>query len=366
MKKFILPSLFLSILLIITKSFSQNELKLNFNSYVDTYIATDNDKSSKTFDTNGVHNNRKYSYNDNLKNEFALNLAMITANVEYKNFARLKITLQAGNLPEKAYSGFGPNIQEAYIGINIIEGLWLDAGYFLTHIGGEVYFPKDNFLTSHSMVTYFEPFYHEGVRLMYENGPFTAGFHLCNGNGIFQDNNDNKSFGLSFGYNMGSMLAVSYSGIYGNEEPAPNPAKNHLLHNICLNSTPIEKLNLKAQFDLGQKDDIVHDSANNKMKSGSFTGISLQGKYQLIKKFSLAARYSNFNNEDRVEGFGGTDIVKGSELAFGVEYKPIEKSYIRFEMRMLNLDDKYKYFLDKDSKPTNSRLEFMINFGVLF
>jgi hypothetical protein len=58
--------------------------------------------------------------------------------------------------------------------------------------------------------------------------------------------------------------------------------------------------------------------------------------------------------------------MKGSVITLGLEYKPSDKSYIRIETNSFNFGDDYKLFLDSDKKPTNSRMELLLNFGVWF
>jgi hypothetical protein len=339
------------------------DLKVKVGAYVDTYISTDNeffDISKRT--------GRNFSVVSNTKNEFALNVAQVSANIDYQGFIRSTFVLQTGTLPQFAYGSAGPNLQQANVGVRIVDGLWLDAGYFATHIGAESYLPKDNWLSSHSMVTYYEPFFQNGVRLTYDFSSFTAQLHVINQNGVFDDNNQNKTYGLYFKYNGGDMLQASYAGCYGNEEPSGSLPKTHMLHNIVLESHPIKDLGIKAHFDMATKEKSAKDDAGKDI-DGSFMGFSLQAKYNILSALSATARFAYTDNTETVypsaSALGG---LKGTDITVGCEYKPSPSSYIRFEYRMLNFDEgknkEGNVFIDADKKPINTRNDMMINFGV--
>lgn len=350
------------------KAYSEDEVKVKISAYVDSYIATDNDNISKEFGSS--HSHRKFSVVDGKKGEFGLNVAQISADLTYQERMRGVVTLHYGDLPNSSH---GPlqRIQEAYGGFQLFNGFWLDAGFFLTHIGGESLLPKDNWLSSHSMVTYYEPFFHAGLKATYETGPITASLLLVNGNGIFQDNNDNKSFGMYFGYSEDESFSISYANIIGNEvDGEPKNAKMHMLHNICVETHPTKEFGVKAQVDIAMLEDAkLKEDTNDEYEQGTYIGASVQGKYQITDPFSMAARLSWHDNADDIYGDGHPTSCIG--FTYGLEYKPVDYGYIRLETRYLMMDegdeeDNYpgKIFRDGDGEPTNSRMEFMLNFGV--
>jgi hypothetical protein len=360
------------------------DLNVKIGAYVDAYIATDNDHSSQ-FQSNPTYPlSRQLTYVDYYKNEFDLNLAQISANIDYKGIIRSKITLQAGSLANRAYNTANPIIQEANVGFKLADKFWVDGGYFMTHIGGESFAPKDNWLSSHSIVTYFEPFFQAGLKASYEFSPnFTACIHILNGNGILQDNNDNKSFGWQLAYAADkNIFAASYNGIIGNEEPgSPNNSKTHMFHNLCLSTDAITNFSLKAQIDYATKSDFKDpDNHGQNQKSGSFFGASIQGKYQFIPEFSATLRLAGVDNKDDIYGYidGYTFIhyqppTNAIQASLGVEYKPFAKSYIRLEGGFTQYDNSYRIgntnpaneiFKDPNGKGMNHRLELLLNFGV--
>jgi hypothetical protein len=360
MKSFV----FLLILLFVFQSIDTFSQDFNFkvSGYVDVYYATDNDASIDT--TLGTM--RQFSYINSQKDQFRLNIAQISTNFQYKDEVRGIITFQAGDLVKNAWQGYTlyPMIQQANIGINVAENVWLDAGYFLTHIGAEYVLPKDNWLTSHSLVTYYEPFYQAGARIGYETKTLTAQLSILNGHGIFEENNYNKTIGLFLSYLPIKDLTLSYASDIGNEIPGyPADGRLFMHHNFVAlyNITP--EFAVKGQFDLATL------AKKDSLNSLSYTAFSLQTKYQITDKLSVAARFASVNNEENIfiQAFNpilDPDPVKGIDITLGCEYKPSPVSYLRLEGRMLSMDDKYKRF-KRNNNFESSRMEVMLNFGVI-
>ena len=350
-------TIFVIIAMILSVSAKAQDPKIEIGAYVDTYIATDN--------TNGGDSlalNRPFSYVNPKKGQFSINTAQITAKVKIDNLIRSNFTLHVGDLHKTAWVSMGtqmPLIQQANVGFRLFGNFWVDGGYFLTHIGGESLLPKDNWLSSHSLVTYFEPFYQAGIKASYETEKVTAQIHLLNGNGIFDDNNNNKTLGLFFSFTPSTLLSVSYAGVIGNEEPgAPYNAKTHQLHNFVAQVNPFTDFSVKGQFDIDMKE--VQDPNNGaEMISGNFKGLSLTAHYQFIKHLGGTFRFAYIDNANGVYA----PIVKGTEITLGCEFKPSDNSFIRLEGRNISLDDKYKLFV-RDGKSDKSRMEVILNMGI--
>ncbi|MGA2298115.1 MAG: outer membrane beta-barrel protein, partial [FCB group bacterium] len=305
---------------------------------------------------------RLFSYLNPKKDQFALNIAQISAKIKYENILRSNITFQFGDLPTMAWTNLGakyPMIQQANAGVQLFQNCWLDAGFFLTHIGGEALLPKDNWLSTHSLLTFYEPYFQAGVKVGYETDKFTACLHILNGNGIFDENNNNKTLGLYLSYTPSGLYSLSYGGVIGNEEPGdPVKAKVHMLNNFVGQINPTDNLSIKAQFDYGTKD-VENPNESLETKNGKFIGYSLTGHYQFNKQYSSTIRIDYADNADGIY----LPAVKGLDLSLGAEYKPTDNSYIRIEGRMLQFDDKFKLFWDGTSY-TKSRMELILNMGV--
>lgn len=340
---------------------ADDDLKLKFGAYADIYFANDNDNIKGETGTESTLM-RQFTFTNLYKNEFRLNIAQVSGIMDYKGIIRGNVTVQYGDFAHISHSG-NP-IQQAFVGYSLAENLWLDAGYFLTHIGGEAVLPKDNWLSTHSLVTYHEPFIHSGIKLTYAGKSFQAGFHILNGSLItFEDNNFNKTIGLNLGYSFGSIFSASYAGLFGNEEPgSPNNAKLSMYHNFCFYSDPIDGLSLKAQFDYATREKGF--SENGEVKDASLMGLSLQGRVRIMEKLFTTLRVAYVDN---TTNYSTAYNTTGMGLDLGVEYKPSPTSYIRLEGGMLKFDDtdEYfgKYFRDADGKQTDSRMDVRLTFG---
>lgn len=346
-------------------AFTQNDApKVNISGYMDCYIATDNDAYVKSV----YPYLRALTYINSKKDQFSLNTAQINIDGSWSNF-RGVASIHFGDLHRTAYTLSGnslPAIQQANLGFNLIDNLWIDAGYFLTHIGGESFLPKDNWLSSHSIVTYFEPFYQAGVRASYETDKFTGQLYLLNGNGIFEENNDNKTLGVFLSYKPIDYLTASYASVLGNEEAGSLASyKMHMLNCFVVSYSITDAFALKGQFDIATKDVTTNseiDSTNNSNTiAGKFSGWSLTAHYQANDIFSGTLRYATSNNSDGVYA----PILQGNGITAGIEYKPSANSYVRLEGTYLILGDDYKIFEGSDGKPSNKRMEVALNFGVI-
>lgn len=352
----------LTIVLVSVCNAQENDTNFNFKitGYVDTYFATDNDNS------NTVNENRKQLAAINVKkNEFDINMAQVTINGTSNTF-RFNMTLHYGSLSRYVYpAGQLANIQEGYAGVKLAEGLWLDGGLFLTHIGSESVTPKDNWLSTHSVMTNFEPFYQEGLRLSYDfNSTLSGQLWLINGYGIFEDNNENKTIGYYLNNKFSDDFWMSLAGTAGNEQPWDAPAVLRIHNNFITFFKFSDEFSTKLSVDMCNEN------------SQSMIGGSLSARYNLVNDLSISSRIEFFDdknamltkfvnpNDSLQTNFG---LQSGIGYSLGLEYKPNTNSYIRFESRYLQFDkDKNLIFLDKDNTATNSRIEMLMNFGIFF
>ena len=97
-----------------------------------------------------------------------------------------------------------------------------------------------------------------------------------------------------------------------------------------------------------------------KEEDASYMGVSAQMKYKFIENLSATFRFAMNDNKDGLY----PSALEGNAMTLGVEYKPSASSYIRLEGSMYNMKDDYKVFYDADGKPTNSKMELMLNCGI--
>jgi len=105
--------------------------------YIGTYYAWDSDK---TIEPNGGL--RQFSFIAPRKETFGLDVAMVSLKYAAER-SRASVIVQYGDVTNGWGNGataspndlFGRYVQEAYAGFMLANNLWLDAGFFLTHVG---------------------------------------------------------------------------------------------------------------------------------------------------------------------------------------------------------------------------------------
>lgn len=329
---------------------------LSINGYVDTYISWDNDK---------ITSPRQFSAISPCRDEFRLNIAQITAKYEADRI-RGTATIHFGDIPSLNWPSSQQYIQEANVGFRPTKNLWIDIGYFLTHIGGEGLLPINNFFTSLSLCTYYEPFFQSGVRLSYAfSDKFAAQLHVVNGFNVFADNNKNKSVGIQLWYRPGKVFDITYNNLIGNEMPSGVEGKTRFYNNLVIKMFPAKKIDVivSGDFCIQEKSKIGDATASANMLSG-FMSV----KYKALKNFSMALRGDYISDESGImSGIIPTQSenasgLKENGITFALEYKPVENSYVRIETRLMNTDKDQKIFFDNK----NSRVEVNLSAGVGF
>ena len=241
--KFLLVSLGLLAWLSLYSQETKHQLTLS--TYIDTYFAGyDNDIGQEDFQPFITAGSRD--------NSFGINVAQLGLKYEHKKI-RGNIVLHYGDIPQATWSGDFNTMQEANFGVKLCDGLWLDAGFFTTHIGTESFLPKNNLLSHTAYLTFNEPFYQAGARLSYDAAEdWYYEVWALNGYNDFVDNNDAKSVGALINYNITQNTSITYTNLYGREsEDGFDREQNRLYQNIYLNHHWNEKIFLIVGFDYG-------------------------------------------------------------------------------------------------------------------
>lgn len=298
---------------------------------------------------------------------FGLNVAQLTVNYTAEKI-RGTVTLHYGDIAEATWSSTFRMVQEANVGFRLLDHLWLDAGFFTTHIGTESFLPKNDFLSSTAVATYNEPFFQSGARLSYEGSDiFTAQLHVVSGYNLFLDVNDAKSIGVLLSYAPDDYMSITYTNLYGRESLDDAPIKQFRFYqNLFFNLNPIDKLFLVLGGDLGTQ---TNSSLADSDEIAIMFNVLATVRYQFTSQYALTIRGEIFQDE---YGFiSGTfinahNVLQGLELTgitLGAEYKPTNNAYIRIEGRNLSTDKSLLLF---DQGTSNNRLELMITAGFYF
>lgn len=337
----------------------ENKHSLTVSGYVDSYFAGyDNDLGQQKFQpfiTVGARDNT-----------FGVNVAQFGLHYEHEK-VRGNVTLHYGDIPQATWSGDFNMIQEANVGLRLTDGLWLDTGFFTTHIGTESFLPKNNMLSSTAFITYNEPFYQAGAKLSYENVEnWYFELWALNGYNNYVDNNDAKSVGALISHNFSENTSITYTNIYGREsEDGISPEQNRFYQNIYLNQNWNDKVFLTLGFDYGIQ---TNSELDNPEETATMYGGLVTARYQFSPEWSLTGRAELFKNKN---GFiSGTTInternFAGVELTgytLGTEYRPINNAYLRAEARYTSAADELEIFIN-NGQPTNNRFEVLVTMG---
>lgn len=326
--------------------------KIDLSVYADAYYGTNTDKTSPL---------RKFDGMDIVRNQFRLNIAQLS--LQYNDvWARGMVTLQYGDIPKYLWDTEMPNIQEANIGFRPFKNFWIDAGYFLSHLGAEGLL-KDNFLNSYSLPAYYEPLYQSGIKASYNfSDELSAAVHFVNGFNLIEDNNSNKSLGIQINYNPDEMFGFSYNNILGDEIPDEELAKFSMLNNLNISYTsPNSTFEALAGFDFGLREESL---LSDTTKTAYSYGALLSFRYNMSEHFSAIIRGDYYQDLDGIYSeiqTNGTG-VKGSGLTLGFEFRPVKNGYIRLESRYLRLDAAQKVFYDN----TNERGDVTMSMGFTY
>jgi hypothetical protein len=344
-------------------SFAQQKDSATFkvSGYIDAYYAYYTDSM-------GAGDYQKFPSVSPRSNQFGLNTAQVTFQYDATKVRGLAV-LHYGDIPVSAWSGTFNNIMEAHAGVLLTKKLWLDAGFFRTHFGTEGLLPKENFTSSVSVNTYYEPYYESGFRLNYNaSDKLVINLYVLNGYNIYEENNEKKSLGIQATYALGDKGNIGYCNYIGDDTPTAADSISHSrFHQNLFFNYQIKKLKIQVGGDYCMQE----NGDTTGTKSASMVSGVLGLKYQATTKFAVYARDEFFNDP---QGFmsganpDGNNKLTGyvlTGITAGVEYKPTDNSYIRLETRSLQMDAAQKIFW-WDKKSRSSRMEILLNIGVSF
>lgn len=330
---------------------------ITYSGYVDAYAAYYTDSV-------GVGNYQQFP-SVSPRNSLGLNVAMITAKYSADRL-RGVVTLHYGDTPLSTWSSKYNFIQEANVGIRLCKKLWLDGGFFRTHVGAEGLFPKENIASAVSVCTFMEPYYEAGFKLNYvPSDRFSLNLFELNGYNIFEDNNNKTSGGMLVTYAFNDKLNVGYSNYIGDDSPMGDTVLRTRIYNNVFINYQSEKI--KIQFG---EDYAVQQTADPNDPAAMISGI-LSARYQCREKTAIYVRGEYFNDPDGflsgtfTDDNGNLTGLKILGVTAGIEYKPTDNSYIRLEGRQLQAGEA-QYIFRTNHKNTDTRMEAMIHMGVSF
>lgn len=342
-------------------SSAQEKTTLKLSGYIDTYYSN----FTNQMPANAL---QPYTTVSGRDQRIGLNVAQVGLHYASPD-VRSNLTIHYGDIAQATWSGTFNPVQEANIGFRLMEGLWFDAGFFHTHIGTESFLPKNNPLSSTVVATFNEPFYQAGARLSYEGSErLQAELWVTNGYNFFLDVNSAQSVGALVNYNFNDKSSLTYTNLFGRESPDnASQTQFRTYQNIYFQTVLGDKLFLTLGGDFGtQSNSVLADSTQTALMYNALATV----RYQFAERFSTTLRYEVFQDP---EGFisgslpnqaGGTQGLQMQGYTLGLEYRPIEKAYLRPEVRYIQADKSLLLFSTGFS--TSNRWEVMLTMGLYF
>lgn len=330
--------------------------------YADAYYSLYNDSV-------GINQDQKFPSIAPKSNSFGLNTVQINFQYDAEKIRGIA-SFHYGDYARTNWSGSYNNIMEAHAGVRLHKKLWIDAGFFRTHIGTEGLLPRENICSSTAIATFHEPASVSALRFNYiPNDKWMIYLYLMNAYNGFQDNNNKKSIGLLLTYAINENGNIGYSNYLGDDTPEDADSISHfrfyqnVFFNYQLNKL---KLQVGGDFCLQKNSDILNATESASMFSGVATG-----SYALSKLLSVYSRFEYFSDPNGFLSGQITDAVgkitgyKLWGLTAGLEIRPVDKLFIRVEGRQLEMDADQEIF-QWNGKSKSGRSELMINMGISF
>ncbi len=345
------------------KGFTQTstEPAMKLSGYVDGYYAA--------FSDSMAHGNfQKWPSVNSRGNQFGLNTMLFTAQYDGDKYRGI-VTMHFGDIAKSTWDATYNAIMEAHAGIRLRKGLWLDAGFFRTHVGTEGVLPKENITSSVAVGTFHEPYYESGVRLNYKHKKLEVNLFVLNGYNIYIENNKKKSLGLLVNYALNDKVALGYSNYIGDDAPDGSVAQMRVYQNLFMNYDG-KRWKLQVGGDYGTQQHSDMRDTNNIKTATMFSGL-ITAKYKIKKVHGVYSRFEIFQDPS---GFLCTKYPDnmGRQLGYslwgvtvGGEYKPTDNSYIRIEGRQIQTKKDELIFVT-NGKATNTRMEMHLNVGISF
>jgi hypothetical protein len=333
--------------------------KLKLGAYVDGYFAWYGDSAGGEFS--------KFPTVAPRSGQFGLNMLYCSATYAGEK-ARCNIGLQFGDIPLSSWDPKLSMIQEANAGLRLQRRIWLDAGFFRSHIGMESIQPRENITSSLAVTTYFEPYFMSGAKLSYlASAKVTLQLQVLNGFNNFIDNNIGKAIGASIIYAIGPKAALTFNTIYSDDSPDSLSYFKRRWYNDAYFVYRGDRLELGVEANCGlQQNSDLQDSTHSALMYSA----TLVAKYKW-GRFALYARGELF--EDRNEMLTGPITDANHQLVginlwgatLGTEFKPLPNSFLRLESRYLQTSPDEAIFY-RSGYYYNYRVEVISSLGVWF
>jgi len=243
------------------------------------------------------------------------------------------------------------NLEQAYLTavLPIGNGLTINAGKMVTHMGGEVIESISNINYSRSFLfAYAIPYSHLGAMASYPfNSQFSATIYVYNGWNDIVDNNNDKTLGAEIIWSPSPSFTFIQNYIGGPEE-AKSTKKRHVFDSI-FNYQATDALFITLNADYGQE-------ALDPTGLAVWKGVAITGKYTLSDVSAIAARVEDYYDQS---GFTTGALQQLSEFTLTYELKFTNSLTTRLEFRR-DMSDKDTFESDSGTFTNNNQNTFLI------
>lgn len=224
--------------------------------------------------------------------------------------AGFRVDLEAGStIPGKTQSlglsiGTGADLQQAFVSYiaPVGQGLRLDLGKFVTHLGQELIEGYDGYNDNYSrslLFNYAIPLTHTGMKGSYTlNSMASAMVMVVNGWDNATDNNSSKSVGAQLALTPAAPLSIVLNYMGGAEKTDTNGFVRQIF-DVVATWKATDAVTLGVNADYGSEE---RASLADAGKSAVWSGVAGYGRLVIDERFSVAVRAETFKDE------GGTRL----------------------------------------------------------
>ena len=299
--------------------------------------------SSFTYNLNKPHSGMNgFRIFDRTHNSFAFDVfqLMLQHEAAKAGDAGFRFDLITGALPQYTassglFGGQNLDVLQAYARyiVPVGDGLTVDAGKFLTHMGYELIEGYDGWNDNVSrsfLFGYAIPFAHTGVRASYGFGDkVSAMVMVANGWDNAVENNSNKTLGGQLAVTPIDALFFAVNGIYGAEGDNDNS-----------NNTSV--IDIVATYDIGDMFTVGVNADFGSMQGAAaegedaaWSGFAGYLRFNLAESFSLSLRAEQFDDAD---GLRTGVVQKLTSITITPEYRPAANFILRGDFRIDSSD----------------------------
>ncbi|MFO0398537.1 MAG: outer membrane beta-barrel protein, partial [Sphingobacteriia bacterium] len=312
-----MKSVFLFLALILSTLRAQDST-LHISAYLDGYYGYDIGHT--------LGRSRPYFYVANQHNNFNLNLLALKLTYSADRY-RLQATPAFGTYMAANYAAEPAELRylvDAYGGLRLHNGIWLDAGILPSPFGYEGALSHDLPTYTRSFSAENSPYYLAGARLTLPLGERLTGYaYMVNGWQNIRETNDAKSFIGQLQYKNGDRLLLNASTYVGNEQTTDS-LSNRMRYFVDLYAywAPSDKFSILALFDVGSQQDKI---APKNPDSQLWHTANCITSYRWAKEWRSSLRAEYYNDPKAANLASATASGPGVEVyggSLGLDYMP--------------------------------------------